>query len=62
MFEINEGTCNVDFLLKVTEEALKEITKKVVKVKIEGKKMLVFNSVLAYVEISLADFAKKNMV
>lgn len=52
----------MDFLLKVTEEALKEITKKVVKVKIEGKKMLVFNSVLAYVEISLADFANKNMV
>lgn len=62
MFAINEGACNVDFLLKITEEALKELTKKVVKVKIEGKKMVVFNSVLAYVEIPLTEFAHKNCV
>ena len=62
VFEINEGPCAIDFLLKVTEEALKELTKKALRVKIDGKKLLVFSSTLAQVDIPLGEFANKNSV
>jgi hypothetical protein len=61
VFEINEGVCSIDHLLKIKEDVLKEITKKVVKIKIETKKMLGFNSVLD-IEISLKGLTDDNSI